>query len=71
MNIESISWETTSFVTLKSAARDGSAGATIDEETGEMNVNSETVMVAAHFFVALQFFGFSGSSSPSHVTCTS
>lgn len=67
-NIESISWETTSSVTPKSAASDESAGATIDEETGEMKVNSETVIVAAHFFFMLQFFGFSGSSSPDHVT---
>lgn len=57
-------------MTFRSAASDGSAGATIDEETGEMNVNSDTVMVAAHFFLLLQFFGFSGSSGPSHVTYT-
>lgn len=44
------------------------AGATIEEETGDMKVNDDTIKVAAHFFPFFQFFGFSGSSSPSHVT---
>ena len=44
------------------------AGATIDEDTGEMKVKEETTMVAAHFFFMVQFLGFSGSSLPSHVT---
>jgi hypothetical protein len=44
------------------------AGATIEEETGEMKVNRETVMVAAHFLFVGQFLGLSGSSGPSHVT---
>jgi hypothetical protein len=30
---------------------DDNAGATIEEETGEMNVNSDTVITAAHFFL--------------------
>lgn len=47
---------------------DGSAGATIDDETGEMKVKRETVMTAAHFFLSGQFLGFSGSSGPSQVT---
>lgn len=42
------------------------AGATIEDETGEMKVKDETTMVAAHFLLKLQFFGFSGSSGPSH-----
>lgn len=44
------------------------AGATMEDDTGEMKVNRETVMVAAHFFFVGQFLGFSGSSGPSHVT---
>ena len=27
------------------------AGATIEDETGEMNVNADTIAVAAHFFL--------------------
>lgn len=50
---------------------DGNAGATIEEETGEMKVKSETVIVAAHFFLLVQFLGFSGSSGPSQSTCES
>jgi len=45
------------------------AGATIDDETGEMNVKEDTTIVAAHLFLRVQFFGFSGSSGPFHVTC--
>ena len=44
------------------------AGATMEEDTGEMNVNEETVKVAAHFRPLVQFFGFAGSSGPSQVT---
>jgi hypothetical protein len=44
------------------------AGATIDEVTGEMNVNEEMVRTAAHFFFVDQFLGFSGSSGPFQVT---
>lgn len=46
------------------------AGATMEEDTGEIKVNSETVIVAAHLFLDGQFLGFSGSSGPSHVTYT-
>ncbi len=45
------------------------AGATMEEETGEMNVNNDTVTTIAHFFFMVQFLGFPGSSGPSHVTC--
>ena len=45
------------------------AGATIEDETGDMNVKDDTTIVAAHFLPKLQFFGFSGSSGPSHETC--
>ncbi len=47
------------------------AGATIDDDTGEMKVKEDTTSVAAHFFFMVQFFGFSGSSAPFHVTCQS
>lgn len=46
-----------------------SAGATIEDDTGEMKVKQETMTVAAHFFLRVQFLGFSGSSGPSQVTC--
>jgi len=46
------------------------AGATIEEETGEMNVNNDTVTTIAHFFFMVQFLGFLESSGPSHVTCS-
>jgi hypothetical protein len=41
----------------------------MDEDTGEIKVKRETVIIAAHFFLFGQFLGFSGSSGPSHVTC--
>lgn len=44
------------------------AGATIEDETGDMKVKDDTTIVAAHFLLKLQFFGFSGSSGPSHET---
>lgn len=51
-----------------SSAIASSPGATIVEETGDMNVNEETIRVAAHFRPRVQFRGFLGSSGPSHVT---
>lgn len=57
-------------VTLNWAAMVVKAGATMEEDTGEIKVNSETVIVAAHFFLDGQFLGFSWSSGPSHVTYT-
>ena len=45
------------------------AGATMDEETGEMKVNDEMTSVAAHLERSFQFLGFCGSSGPSQVTC--
>lgn len=44
------------------------AGATIDDDTGDMKVKEDTTSVAAHFFFMVQFFGFSGSSGPFQVT---
>lgn len=35
-----------------------------------MNVKEDTISVAAHFFLEVQFFGFSGSSGPVHATYT-
>jgi hypothetical protein len=51
-----------------SASRTGSAGATIDDETGEMREKRETMAVAAHFLPKDQFLGFAGSSRPFQVT---
>ena len=44
------------------------AGAIIEEDTGDMKVKEDTTTVAAHFLLIDQFFGFSGSSGPDHVT---
>src|ERR1700747_2484673 len=66
--MQSVSWERTSSVMCRSAAMEVKAGATIDEDTGEMKVNRETETVAAHFFLLGQFFGFSGSLGPSQST---
>lgn len=51
IKMDSINCETISSSTLNSAAIVDSAGATIDELTGEMNVKQETVIVAPHFFL--------------------
>ena len=40
--MESVSDSSTSLVTLNSEAMEVRAGATIDDETGEMNVNEDT-----------------------------
>jgi len=40
---------TTEFVTPKSLASWGVAGATMEEETGLMNVKADTTRLAAHF----------------------
>ena len=58
----------TSFVMLSSVAMDDIAGATIEEETGDMNVKDDTTKVAPHLRFFDQFLGFSGSSGPSQVT---
>jgi len=58
----------TSFVILNSDAIELIAGVTIEDETGEMKVKDETTSVAAHLRRFVQFFGFSGSSGPFHVT---
>lgn len=42
-NIESVSDNSTSLVMLRSLAIEVSAGATIDDETGDMNVKDDTV----------------------------
>jgi len=39
-------------------------GATIEEETGDINVKKDTTNVAAHFFLIDQFLEFSRSSGP-------
>lgn len=54
---------------LSSVEMYGKAGATIVEDTGDMKVNNETIIMAAHLFLPGQFLGFSGSLGPSHVIC--
>src|SRR6266516_1658800 len=55
----------------KSCDIDLNAGATIEEETGVMNVNDDTTIVAAHFRLGLQFRGLAVSLGPSQVTYNS
>lgn len=43
------SCDSTSFVMPKSLDIDVRAGATIDDETGEIKVKEDTIIVAAHF----------------------
>ena len=47
--MDRISDSSTSLVMFKDLAMAGSAGATIDDDTGEMKVKHETMIVAAHF----------------------
>ena len=56
------------FSMLNSLAMVDNAGATIDDETGDMKVKDETTSVANHFRFVVQFFGLAGSSGPSQVT---
>jgi hypothetical protein len=53
----------------RSFARDVRAGATIDDETGEMKVKQDTIKTIDHFLLIGQFLGLSGSSGPFQVTC--
>lgn len=46
----------------------GNAGATIVEDNGLINTNELMANIAFHFLIEVQFFGFSGSPSPSQVT---
>lgn len=48
-----------------------SAGAIIEEATGEMKVKQDTTNVATHFLRMDQFLGFEGSVGEDHVTCRS
>jgi hypothetical protein len=59
--MESVNEETTSLVIPNSLSMALSAGATMEEETGEMKVKEDTTRVAAHFLPILQFLGLSGS----------
>jgi hypothetical protein len=54
----------------KSARITPNAGATIEDDTGDTNMNRETSTVVHQRFVLLQFFGLSGSLGPSQVTCS-
>lgn len=42
------------FVMLNSSAICAAAGATMEEDTGDMKAKAETVMAAAHFFFDAQ-----------------
>lgn len=53
---------------LNSFARSGKAGASMVEETGEMNVKQETRIVESHFLRLVQLCGLEGSWGPSQVT---
>jgi hypothetical protein len=66
--IDSMIWDSAELVMWNSASSTGSAGATIDDETGEMKEKRETMAVAAHFLPNDQFLGFEGSSTPFQVT---
>jgi hypothetical protein len=66
--MDSIISSSTSFWISNSFAKEVRAGATIDEETGEMKVKQETTNTAAHLFLIGQFFGFSGSSTLRQMT---
>ena len=48
----------------KSAATFAAAGATIDEATGEMKVNADTVSAAAHFLLDAQLFKMQLEANP-------
>ena len=48
---------------------DPSAGDIIDEEMGDTRVKQETISVAAHLRLMLQFLGLALSAGPSQVTC--
>lgn len=47
----------------------GKAGADMEEDVGEMKVKTETMAVAAHFALNVQFLGLAGSLGEVHVTC--
>lgn len=54
MNMDVVIALITSFVILSCAATASEAGATIDDDTGEMKVNNDTMMVEIHFFLYVQ-----------------
>lgn len=58
----------TSLVTPRSFEMVVNAGATMEEETGEMKVKEDTTRHAAHLRRIDQFFGLAGSSGPSQET---
>lgn len=57
------------LVMPKSALTRSRAGAIMVEETGEMNVKQDTMMVAVHLRATDQFRGFVGSDGDDQVTC--
>lgn len=65
--MDSIICDSTLLVMPNWSAMVPSAGATMDDDTGEMKVKADTTSVATHFLRIGQFLGFSGSSGPVHV----
>lgn len=51
MNMDVVIATITSLVILSCTAMTSEAGATIDDDTGEMKVNNDTMMVEIHFFL--------------------
>ena len=66
--IDSMICDSTALVMWNSASKVGSAGAIIEDETGEMKEKNETTAVAAHFRPKDQFLGLARSPGPFHVT---
>ena len=54
MNMDVVIATITSLVILSCLAMASEAGATIDDDTGEMKVNNDTMMVEIHFFLYVQ-----------------
>ena len=70
MNIESTICVSKSDLMDKSDLIMENTGATMEEETGETNMNSELRIVTSHRLLLGQFLGLSGSFGPfQHATC--
>jgi hypothetical protein len=65
------SWRMNPSGISKSSPISGNAGVTIVDEKGEMNVKSDTSIVATHLRLLLQLSGLRGSFGPSQVIHTS
>ena len=65
------SWRIKPSGISKSSPMSGKTGVTIVDENGDMNVNSDTSMVATHLRLLFQLRGLLGSFGPSQVIYTS